>query len=135
MRSWSISAGRIFGVEIRIHLTFLFLLAFVWLTEFAAHGKPPDPGRGLALVAIVLAAVLLHELGHGLVAVSSGVRMKAVILLPIGGVALLDESYALANAEEEAQNCWRDIRVASAGLVVSFVVAALSAAIIGLVRP
>ena len=26
MRSWSIPVGRLFGIEIRIHLTFLFLL-------------------------------------------------------------------------------------------------------------
>ena len=49
MRNWSIPAGRIFGVEIRIHLTFLFLLVFVWLTDSASHATV-TPGRGLALV-------------------------------------------------------------------------------------
>ena len=135
MRSWSISAGRIFGIEIRIHLTFLFLLVFVWLMELAVHRALPDPGRGLALVAIVLLSVVIHELGHGVVALKAGVRMKAVILLPIGGVAILEDSYALADADEGAKNWWRELRSAGAGLVVSFVVAALSAAIISVVRP
>jgi hypothetical protein len=59
MRNWSIPAGRIFGVEIRIHLTFLFLLVFVWLTDSASHGTL-SPGRGLALVGIIFPSVLLH---------------------------------------------------------------------------
>ena len=37
MRSWSIPVGRLFGIEIRIHLTFLFLLVFVWSTEAATQ--------------------------------------------------------------------------------------------------
>ena len=37
MRSWSIPLGRLFGIEIRIHLTFLFLLFFVWGTEAATQ--------------------------------------------------------------------------------------------------
>src|SRR2546430_15897739 len=89
MRNWSIPAGRIFGVEIRIHLTFLFLLVFVWLTDSASHGTL-SPGRGLALVGIIFASVLLHELGHALVSMHGGVPAKSVILLPIGGGTLLD---------------------------------------------
>ncbi len=33
MRTWSIPVGRIFGVEIRVDLTLVFLLAFVWMIE------------------------------------------------------------------------------------------------------
>src|SRR5439155_25915202 len=91
MRNWSIPAGRIFGVEIRIHLTFLFLLVFVWLTDSASHGTVA-PGRGLALVGIIFASVLLHELGHAVVSMYGGVPAKSVILLPIGGVTLLVET-------------------------------------------
>ena len=38
MRSWSVPAGRLFGVDIRIHLTFVFLLAFVWFTQSVTMG-------------------------------------------------------------------------------------------------
>lgn len=135
MRSWSISAGRIFGIDIRIHLTFLFLLAFVWLTESAARHTVPNPARGVVLVAIIFASVLLHELGHALVARSAGVRAKSIILLPIGGVTMLDETYALSDANEGAKNWLRDVRIAVAGPLVNFVVAAISAAIITAVAP
>ena len=93
MRSWSISAGRVFGVELRIHWTFFLLPLFVWYTEYAAH-RTANEGRGLALVGIIFACVLAHEFGHALVARRSGVRAKSIILLPIGGVTQLDDSSA-----------------------------------------
>src|SRR5437763_1663916 len=111
MRSWSISAGRVFGIEVRIHLTFLFLLVFVWVTETAAHHAVPNPGRGIALVAIIFGSVLAHEFGHAVVAIRSGVRAKAIILLPIGGVTTLDESHALSDAEEGRKHWTRDLRI------------------------
>src|SRR5437764_13137472 len=112
MRNWSIPAGRIFGVEIRIHLTFLFLLVFVWLTDSASHATV-TPGRGLALVGIIFASVLLHELGHALVSMHGGVPAKSVILLPIGGVTLLDQPERPA---EPGAVAWKgDIGVARAG--------------------
>ena len=95
MRNWSIPAGRIFGVELRIHLTFFFLLIFVWLTETTTHGAA-NAGRGLALVAIIFGSVVLHELGHALVGMRAGVPAKAIILLPIGGVTLFDAGIACA---------------------------------------
>ena len=95
MRNWSIPAGRIFGIEIRVHLTFLFLLFFVWITEFEAHGHA-SAGRGLALVGIIFGSVILHELGHAVVAAGNGVRVRGILLLPIGGLALMDPQAGLA---------------------------------------
>ena len=66
MRSFSIHVGRLFGVEVRLHLTFLILPVFVFWTEYNAQ-HPPDGPRDLALVGIVLACVaaggvvLLHR--------------------------------------------------------------------------
>jgi|HubBroStandDraft_4_1064222.scaffolds.fasta_scaffold105498_1 Zn-dependent protease/CBS domain-containing protein len=132
MRNWSIPAGRVFGVELRIHLTFFFLLFFVWLTESAAHG-PASAGRGLALVGIVFASVLLHELGHALVATHAGVPAKAIILLPIGGITLLDETQ---QPVEPGVLTWkRDIRIAIAGPVVNLAIAFAAASILLAVAP
>jgi Zn-dependent protease/CBS domain-containing protein len=126
MRSWSIPLGRLFGIEIRIHLTFLFLLVFVWSTEAA----PQDASaalRGLALVGIVFGSVVLHELGHALVARGAGIPAKGIILLPIGGVTILDE----ANVIPDPVNGWkRDIRIAAAGPLVNLFIAGLSAFIL-----
>ena len=132
MRNWSIPAGRVFGVELRIHLTFFFLLLFVWLTESASHGAA-SAGRGLALVGIVFASVLLHELGHALVATHAGVPAKAIILLPIGGITLLDETQ---QPVEPGVLTWkRDIRIALAGPAVNLAIAFASASILLAVAP
>ncbi|HZQ66888.1 MAG TPA: site-2 protease family protein [Terriglobales bacterium] len=130
MRSWSIAAGRIFGVEIRIHLTFLFLLVFVWMTESTNKG-PDGIARGLALVGIIFGSVALHEVGHALAAMHAGATAKSIILLPIGGIAMLDES-----KPEPAASSWkREIRVAMAGPFLSLLLAFVSGSILLGVAP
>ena len=119
MRSWSIPAGRLFGVDIRIHLTFLFLLAFVWFTQSVTMGTA-GAMRGVALVAIIFGCVVLHELGHALVARRSGVAVRSIILLPIGGVTLMEDM------GPHNSNPVRDIRIALAGPLVNLVIAAAS---------
>ncbi len=124
LRSWSIPAGRLFGVEIRIHLTFIFLLAFVWMIE-STPGAPP-PGNALALVALVFASVVLHEMGHALAAMRSGFVVRSLVLMPIGGLAFSEET-GLASRRSSAE---RDIAVALAGPVVSLAAAFVSAVVL-----
>ena len=126
MRSWSIPIGRLFGIEIRIHLTFLFLLAFLFSTEVATQDATAAL-RVLGLFGIVFGSVVLHELGHALVARGSGVPAKAIILLPIGGITVLDEAHAIP----DPINAWRrDIRIAAAGPLVNLFIAGLSALVL-----
>src|SRR5216683_7762996 len=134
MRNWSVPAGRVFGVEIRIHLTFLFLLVFVWMTESASHGTS-GALHGLALVGIIFTGVVFHELGHALVAMRTGVPAKAIILLPIGGVTLLDDSRQLADAVPAALNWQRDARIALAGPVVNLLIAFIAGAVVLIAAP
>ena len=132
MRNWSIPAGKILGVEVRIHLTFFFLLAFVWLTESATHGGA-SAGRGLALVGIILGSVALHELGHAMIGARGGVRAKAIILLPIGGVTLLDETQPPL---QPGILTWkRDIGIALAGPLVNLLIAAAAGGILFAIAP
>ncbi len=132
MRSWAISAGRVFGVELRIHWTFFLLPLFVWYTEYAAH-RTANEGRGLALVGIIFACVLAHEFGHALVARRAGVRVKSVILLPIGGITQLDESQPPADTKFVPWK--RDIRIAMAGPLASVLLALISALVILAIAP
>jgi len=131
MRSWSIPAGKLFGIEIRIHLTFLFLLVFVWTTESSTQ-DPTAALRGLALVGVIFGSVVLHELGHALVARGAGIPAKGIILLPIGGVTILDESQSIPDASKTWQ---RDVRIAAAGPFVNLFIAGVSAAAIAAVIP
>ena len=126
MRSWSIPVGRLFGIEIRIHLTFVFLLFFLFFTQTAAQDASAAL-RVLGLVAIIFGSVVLHELGHALVARGSGIPAKGIILLPIGGITILDEAHAIP----DPINAWkRDIRIAVAGPLVNLFIAGLSALVL-----
>jgi Zn-dependent protease/CBS domain-containing protein len=123
MRGWSFPAGRLFGVEIRIHVTFLFLLGFIWFSESLTMGIS-GPGRGLALVAIIFGCVIVHELAHAVVAQRSGIIVRSIVLLPIGGVTLMEDP----NASQPDPA--RDIRIAVAGPLINLLIAAISGAVI-----
>ena len=88
MRSWSISVGRLFGVDVRIHLTFFILPMFIFWTEYAAHQGAANGPRDMALAGIILACVAAHESGHMFAARRFGLIPKAVILLPLTGVSM-----------------------------------------------
>jgi len=133
MRSWSIHVGRLFGVEVRLHLTFLILPLFVFWTEYNSHGSANGP-RDLALVGIVLACVAAHEIGHMLVARRSGLIPKAVILLPLSGVTVFDESRV--QKPESAAAVWkREIRIALTGPLVNLGLALVAAGVIAATVP
>jgi Zn-dependent protease/CBS domain-containing protein len=78
---WSLKLGRIAGIDVQIHLTFLILLAWVGI----AYGL-----GGLVFIVSLFAIVVLHEYGHALTARRFGIRTRDITLLPIGGVARLE---------------------------------------------
>src|SRR5216684_7896475 len=126
MRSFSVQVGRLFGVEVRLHLTFLILPLFVFWTESTVRSA--NGPRDLALVGIVLACVAAHEIGHMLVARRAGLVAKAVILLPLSGVTVFDESRAETPASPET--AWRrEVRIALAGPLVNLAFAMIAAGI------
>ncbi len=131
MRSWSIPAGRLFGIEIRIHLTFFFLVLFVWSAESATQDSATAL-RALALVGVIFASVVLHELSQAWVSRREGVPAKGIILLPIGGVTILDE----AQATPDSDSTWvRDIRIACVGPLVNLAIAGVAALVLIAVMP
>src|SRR5579864_8830372 len=129
MRSWSILIGRLFGVEVRVHLTFLILPLFVFWMEYSANNGQANGGRDLALVGIILGCVAAHEAGHMLFARRAGMVPKAVILLPLSGVTLFDESRA--EKPESGAAAWnREVRLALVGPLVNLLLAAVAAVVV-----
>jgi Zn-dependent protease/CBS domain-containing protein len=129
MRSWSIPVGRVFGVDVRIHLTFFILALFIFWTDYATHPNDSTGPRDLAVVGILLASVGAHEWGHMLAARRAGLIPKAVILLPLTGVALYDESRT--EKPQPATVLWqREVRLALIGPLVSLALACLAAAVV-----
>ena len=83
---WSIKLGRIFGIDIKMHLTFLLILGW----GAFAYGGNAGPLYGVIVTLGLFTLVLLHELGHSLAAMGYGIGVKDITLLPIGGVARLE---------------------------------------------
>jgi Zn-dependent protease/CBS domain-containing protein len=133
MRSWSILVGRLFGVEVRLHLTFFLLPLFIFWTEYGAHGSA-NGARDLALVGIILGCVAAHESGHIIASRRVGMVPKAVILLPLSGVTLFEES-----RKEKPQAgvvLWkREIQLALVGPLVNLGLALLSAGFVMAIAP
>jgi Zn-dependent protease len=111
--SWSFRIGRIAGIDLKLHVTFALVLALGAAQWGAPHGAR-GAAFGVLLVALLFVCVVLHELGHALMARRFGITTDAIILLPIGGVAQLARS-----PEQPRHELW----IALAGPVVNLVIA------------
>ncbi|HVC14649.1 MAG TPA: site-2 protease family protein [Acidimicrobiales bacterium] len=84
----SLRIGRILGIPLQVHWSFLLLLGLVvaaeWPTGAAAIGG------GLAWVVALFACVIAHELAHCLLARRRGGTVLGILLLPIGGVSRME---------------------------------------------
>jgi len=66
MRS-SIYIGKIFGITLRIHVTFLLLLFFVYLSV-ASEKSQADGVHAMVFICAIFMCVLIHEIGNSLIA-------------------------------------------------------------------
>ncbi len=82
----SIPFGRVMGIRLSIHITFVMLLAWIMWLGWGLSGWAGSLWCGALLVSLFL-CVLLHELGHCVVAMRYGVKVLGITLLPLGGVA------------------------------------------------
>jgi len=87
---WSLTLGTFFGTAVRIHVTFLLLLAWIGFAAYQRGGIDAVRDSLLFIVAI-FTCVVLHEFGHILTARRFGIVSPTITLLPIGGVADMDK--------------------------------------------
>ncbi len=88
--SWSFPIGHLFGSELRVHVTFFLVLAWIGTAVWIESG-PAAAAVSLIYVLLLFACVVAHEFGHALTARRFGIRTPDVTLLPIGGVARLEK--------------------------------------------
>jgi len=111
---------KIRGIPLRIHPSWFVILALAtaaFQQHYSLSLKDPVSatvlwGLGLATAVLLFVSVLLHELGHSLVALAQGVQVRSITLFLLGGVA---------SVERECSTARGALLVAAAGPAVSLV--------------
>ena len=115
---------RIRGIPLRVHPSWFLIVSLItvvaqpnWssLPEVQALGVWSSWLFSLLTALLLFVSVLLHELGHSLVALREGVQVRSITLFLLGGVA---------RVERECSTAMGAFRVAAAGPLVSFVLGA-----------
>ncbi len=103
----SIKLGRLAGVMVELNWSVLAIAALVTFSVAGGILPATVPGYettayvvgGVVAAAGLFASILLHELGHAVVARRNGVNVKRISLWAFGGVAQLDGEAATPRAE------------------------------------
>lgn len=78
--NWSFAIGYVFGIRVRVHITFVLLLVFRLIQQ-------GDALWTLRWSALLFVSVLLHEFGHALACRSVGGQANDILMWPLGGLA------------------------------------------------
>ena len=112
----NLNLGSVFGIKIKVHWTFIFLIIWIIFSELKRGGNTDSILFNIALVLAVFACVVMHELGHALTAKYFGIETKKITLLPIGGMASL---------ERIPESPKQELLVTLAGPLVNIIIALL----------
>jgi Zn-dependent protease/CBS domain-containing protein len=120
----AVRVARLFGIPIFVHASWLVifvLVAWTLATGYFPQRHPNLPAasywlRGLVTSLLFFASILLHELGHSLVALRHGIPIRSITLFIFGGVARLARDPPDGRTE---------LKIAAAGPVVSLLLGAL----------
>ncbi|WP_132794545.1 site-2 protease family protein [Tenacibaculum skagerrakense] len=110
----NLNLGSIAGIHIKIHWTFVLLFAWIVFSEMKRGNSTEHIFYHITLIIAVFICVLLHELGHALMAKKYNISTKKITLLPIGGIASL---------EKMPENPKEEFLVSLAGPFVNFLIA------------
>jgi Zn-dependent protease/predicted transcriptional regulator len=120
----SLTLGKIFGIEIRLHYT--WFIVFIFITWSLATGSLPQQYPGLTVIVywiigaisaiILFVSVLFHELCHSYVAIRNGLPVPNITLFIFGGVSQI---------AEEPKTPSLEFRMAFVGPLSSFALAAV----------
>ncbi len=113
---WSFKLARIADIDVHIHYTFFLLVAWFAYMGFAETQTIWGAADGVVFISALFTCVVLHEFGHALMGRRFGVKTDHIILLPIGGVAAM---------EDIPKDGKQEVLIALAGPMVNVVIAGL----------
>jgi Zn-dependent protease/predicted transcriptional regulator len=120
----SVSLGKIMGIPVRIHYTLWFVFILIAWSLAVGYMPAQYPGLGtvtywaigIASAIILFASILIHELSHSYIAKKNGLPIGRITLFFFGGVSEMTE---------EPQDPGLEVRMAAAGPLMSFLIAAV----------
>ena len=94
----SIQLARVFGIRIGVDVSWFFVL-FLIIYSLSSYYEDVAPASNAFVLAVVSAllfflSILLHELGHALVAIRNGIGIAGIDLWMFGGVAKMERDPA-----------------------------------------
>jgi len=113
---WSWRIGKIAGIELKIHLTFFFLIIWIGFSTLFSGESTVNALMEILFILALFLCVVLHEFGHALAAKIFGISTRDITLLPIGGLARL---------ESIPEDPKEEFIVAAAGPAVNILIAGL----------
>lgn len=87
---WSLFIGKISGIKIFVHWTFIILVFWVVFSGIRGGNSISEILLSLGFIITVFACITLHEFGHALTAKRFNFKTRDITLLPIGGLARME---------------------------------------------
>jgi len=87
----SLQLGTYAGIKVQIHWTFWLLIVWIVLRELFMGNSVESMLWSSAFIGLLFLCVVFHEFGHALTARRFGINTEKITLLPIGGVASLED--------------------------------------------
>jgi Zn-dependent protease/predicted transcriptional regulator len=128
---WSVRLGRITGIDVYMHATFLLLLLWVGVSHYLIRRSLGDAWSGIVFILALFGIVILHELGHALTARRFGIKTRDITLLPIGGVARLERMPEDPRQELLVAVAGPSVNVALGALIAAWMVLVTHAQLLG----
>jgi Zn-dependent protease len=126
-----IKLGRVFGVQIGLHYSWLIIASLITLS-LAGHFRMTNAhwGSGVIWATAILtgtlffAAIIAHELSHAAVALARGLPVRSITLFALGGVAQIEKEAADAKTE-----FWMGIAGPITSALIGFVLLGIASAL------
>jgi len=120
--AWQI--GRLFGIPVRVHISWLIVFGLISWSLAAGYFPAQLPDlpvwsywlKAVAAAAMLFVSIILHELGHSLIARRHGIEIASITLFVFGGVSQM---------KEEPRHARQELQIAIAGPIISLGLAAL----------
>ena len=105
--SGTVRIGRLFGVDVRVHFSWVFIFAFVAFSLSNSYLPGTYPGwssgqywiTGVAASVLLFLCVLVHEFSHSIEAIRRGRKVRSITLFLLGGVSEIEEDSRSAGEE------------------------------------